>query len=101
MRRPSQSMFGLWVCATFRVSALLFAACAGFLPCASAIGQDAYVEFSAKADDFPLVARKHAAQIYVDPKDFTGVVRATSDLQLDIQRVSGRKSPIVGELGQL
>jgi Glycosyl hydrolase family 115/Gylcosyl hydrolase family 115 C-terminal domain len=94
-------MFGLLVCATFRVSALLFAACAGLLPCASAIGQDAYVEFSAKADDFPLVARKHAAQIYVDPKDFTGVVRATSDLQLDIQRVSGRKSPIVGELGQL
>ena len=59
------------------------------------------MEFSAKADDFPLVARKHAAQIYVDPKDFTGVVRATSDLQSDIQRVSGRKSRIVGELGQL
>lgn len=62
---------------------------------------------------FPLVAAGAPAAIYVDAQDWPGVVRAASDLQADLQKVSGanvrltsteppRKGPvvIVGTLGR-
>ena len=42
-----------------------------------------------------LVQNKRATRIYVDKADWAGVLRAASDLQADIQRVSGVKPEFV------
>jgi hypothetical protein len=39
----------------------------------------------------PLVQNGHAAPLFLDRADWTGVLRAASDLQSDIERVSGTK----------
>jgi hypothetical protein len=46
---------------------------------------------SGAADSFPLVRDRKASPICVDKSDYAGVLRAASDLQADIQRVSGFK----------
>jgi hypothetical protein len=46
------------------------------------------VSEQASPDCFSLVQDKHAAPIYLDKSDFPGVLRAASDLQADIERVS-------------
>ena len=38
--------------------------------------------------DFSLVRDKHAAPLFLDGADYAGVLRAASDLQADIERVS-------------
>jgi hypothetical protein len=53
-----------------------------------AIGQPHYVDFSPSAGSFPLVAGGRAASILVDAHDYPGVLRAVSDLQKDITRVT-------------
>jgi hypothetical protein len=42
-------------------------------------------------DSFPLLQNKQVASICVDQSDYAGVLRAASDLQADIERVSGVK----------
>jgi hypothetical protein len=54
-----------------------------------ALGQVQYVEFKSAEDSFPIVEKATAANLYVDTNDFAGVVRAASDLQADINRVTG------------
>ncbi len=54
-----------------------------------AIGQTRYVISARSAGAFPIVQSNTAAAIYVDSGDYPGVARAASDLQADIQRVSG------------
>jgi hypothetical protein len=49
----------------------------------------------ARAASFPLVVGGAAAPIWYDPADFKGVIRAISDLQADVERVTGRK-PLAG-----
>jgi hypothetical protein len=49
------------------------------------------VSESAVSDDFPLVRDRQASPICVDKSDYPGVLRAASDLQADIERVSGVK----------
>ena len=53
-----------------------------------AIGFTRYVEITAGRGSFPLVGPRGAAPIYVDTTDWPGVIRAVSDLQADIQRVT-------------
>ena len=43
---------------------------------------------------FPLVADENASFVMVDEDDWAGVVRAVGDLQLDVERVTGKK-PVV------
>jgi hypothetical protein len=52
------------------------------------IGEERYVDSSYHQGDFRLVDRGAAAPIYVDSKDYAGVVRAADDLQKDIERVT-------------
>jgi Glycosyl hydrolase family 115/Gylcosyl hydrolase family 115 C-terminal domain len=52
------------------------------------IGEERYVDGSYHTGDFRLVDRGTAAPIYVDSKDYVGVVRAVGDLQKDIERVT-------------
>lgn len=53
-----------------------------------AIGRSRYIELTAGRGSFPLVGPRGAAPIYVDAADWPGVIRAASDLQADIQRVT-------------
>ena len=69
----------------------------GMLPrLAFAIGQTPYVEGTARAGSFPLVQTGETASLLVDSaSDWAGVVRATRDLQADINRVTGLTPPLV------
>ncbi|HEX7559158.1 MAG TPA: hypothetical protein VF386_08160, partial [Usitatibacter sp.] len=80
---------------------------------AHALGQKAFVLHEAAAGAVALVHEGRAAAVHVDANDDPGVIRAASDLQADIERVStvrpalvkgdspaGRDVVIVGTLGQ-
>jgi hypothetical protein len=62
------------------------------------IGQDRYVDLAHHAGDFSIVERKAVATLYVDSADFPGVIRAVSDLQADIERVTNRTAAIAHDL---
>jgi hypothetical protein len=85
----------------FRFAALAFAAFCGFIPAADAIGQDSYIQASRAAGDFALVESQKAAPIYVDSADYSGVLRATGDLEADIQRVTGCQATLIRDPAQL
>ncbi|HUC84635.1 MAG TPA: glycosyl hydrolase 115 family protein, partial [Candidatus Acidoferrales bacterium] len=68
--------FPLWLWLALPVAAL-------------AIGQEQYVETTAGENSFPIVSRGAAARLYVDAKDWPGVLRAAGDLRTDIARVTG------------
>ena len=75
---------------------ILAAACLVALPSvAAAIGQEKYVETRYHPSDFKLIERKSAAPIYVDANDYPGVVRAVSDLQADLRRVTNCAPQII------
>jgi Glycosyl hydrolase family 115/Gylcosyl hydrolase family 115 C-terminal domain len=63
---------------------------------AGAIGRERYVELSRSRGSFAVANPRGLAQIYVDPNDYWGVVRAAHDLQTDISRVTGR-TPTVAD----
>jgi len=74
---------------------LLFSLCLLAIPNSGwAIGQDKYVENAASPGSFPLVNGNDAAPLYVEASDWPGVVRAATDLQADINRVTG-KTPAI------
>jgi hypothetical protein len=52
------------------------------------IGEERYVDSAYRKGDFRIVDRNLAAAIFVDTKDYAGVVRAASDLQKDIEHVT-------------
>src|SRR5688572_19251193 len=60
-----------------------------------AIGRTRYVETTASRGSFPLVGPRGAAPIFVDAGDWPGAIRAVSDLQADIQRVTTLAPPIL------
>jgi hypothetical protein len=68
-----------------------------FVPNCFAIGQPRYVETTPQPNDFAIVQGKTAANIYVDPDDYPGVVRAVNDLQADIGRVTNCTAAIVND----
>jgi Glycosyl hydrolase family 115/Gylcosyl hydrolase family 115 C-terminal domain len=61
------------------------------------LGEERYVETTDKAGNFVIVHEKHAVILYVDANDYLGVVRAVTDLQADIRRVTGCTPAIVHE----
>jgi hypothetical protein len=60
-----------------------------------ALGQVSYITTAPAAGAFPIVANRSAAPIFVDPADYPGVARAASDLNADIQRVTGMSSAVL------
>ena len=56
---------------------------------AYAIGQASYVEHASRPGSFPLAQAETCATLYVDSRDYPGVVRAAADLQADVARVTG------------
>ncbi len=65
-----------------------------FSPASLALGQAHYVETTPHAGSFTIAERATVAGIYVDAHDYGGVVRATTDLQADVGRVTG-STPMV------
>jgi hypothetical protein len=64
----------------------------------AALGQPPYVTASPGHGSFPLVTNARAATLIVDSADWPGVVRAVSDLQADVRRVTGVTPSIAGAL---
>jgi len=77
------------------------------------IGEERYVDSAYHPGDFKIVAQNTATALFVDSKDHAGVVRAVSDLQKDIERVTnctasithdeksfGANAIIIGTLGK-
>ncbi len=63
--------------------------------------QACYVETSPSPGSFCLVQKGELAALYVDARDYVGVVRAVKDLQADIQRVTDQTAQVVHETGAL
>ena len=86
-----------------RVSALILVAVAVStlaMQRARALGQQQYVQFSAARGGFTIVNANTTATIYVDAKDWPGVLRAANDLSHDIKDITG-KTPRVISGGKL
>jgi hypothetical protein len=62
---------------------------------AFALGDAAYVDTRFKRGSFILVGEKSQAQIYVDSNDYPGVVKATKDLQGDVEKVTGEQLALI------
>src|SRR6266567_2521737 len=65
------------------------------------IGEDRYVDSAYHPGDRSIVTRNVAATLLVDSADFPGVVRATSDLQADIERVTNHTAAIAHDENNL
>jgi hypothetical protein len=81
-----------------RVAALVFFAVGVstlVLPRARALGQQQYVQFSATPGGFTIVNANTTATIYVDAKDWPGVLRAANDLSHDIRDITGKTPQVV------
>ena len=59
-----------------------------------ALGEKSYLTVTARSGDLKLVDTQTAVTLYVDEKDFPGVIRATKNLQIDIEKVTTQKPNI-------
>ena len=64
------------------------------------INPTSYVAFQAKGRSFCVASKSKVTPILVSKDDNKGVIRATSDLQSDVERVTGRKPQLLNELSQ-
>ena len=81
-----------------RVAAFVLFAVVALIPAAQragALGQAQYVQFSAAPGSFTIVNANTTATIYVDPKDWPGVLRAANDLSNDIKDVTGKTPKVI------
>jgi hypothetical protein len=62
---------------------------------AFALGQEKYVEAERSPNAFTIAQGESLASIYVDEKDYAGVVRAAGDLRADLDRVTGHTPAII------
>jgi len=53
------------------------------------LGQTRYIETTAQPGSFAIAGRSACTSLYVDPRDHIGVIRAVTDLQSDIEKVTG------------
>ena len=62
---------------------------------ALALEGPSYVRHTTTEGSLKLVSTDHLSNLYVDPQDDPGVIRAVRDLRADIQRVAGQQPQIV------
>ncbi|MET0466640.1 MAG: glycosyl hydrolase 115 family protein [Chitinophagaceae bacterium] len=58
----------------------------------------AYVQYQSSSSSFCIVNKGKAAQIYVDPEDWPGVIRAAADLGDDVKKVSGTSAEMIRDV---
>jgi hypothetical protein len=66
-----------------------------------ALGQPSYVQTEKHEGNFVVAEPGRATALYVDADDFAGVTRAASDLQTDIQRVTGLTPTLLHDVDQI
>src|SRR3954469_22686996 len=66
-----------------------------------ALGEKSYLSSSAKSGDVILVDAKSTATLYVDEKDFPGVIRAAKNLQSDIEKVTAKKPSLTQDVDSI
>ncbi|OIR05272.1 hypothetical protein GALL_125840 [mine drainage metagenome] len=66
---------------------------------AQALGEPSFVSHTPVPDGFALAGPSTEAPLLVDPADWPGVVRATHDLQADVERVTGRRPALQERAG--
>jgi hypothetical protein len=66
-----------------------------------ALGQPSYVQTEKHAGNFVVAEPGRATALYVDADDFAGVTRAATDLQMDIQRVTGLRPTLLHDVNQI
>ncbi|MEA5403276.1 glycosyl hydrolase 115 family protein [Arcicella sp. DC2W] len=64
------------------------------------INPNSYVAFQSKEKSFCVATKSKMASILVSKEDEQAVIRATNDLQSDVERVTGRKPNILNELSK-
>lgn len=57
-----------------------------------------YIQHKAGNNAFKLAENSKTAQIFVDPSDWKGVLRAANDLGDDVRKVTGSASPVVQDI---
>ena len=62
-----------------------------------ALGQEQYILFSPSPGSFTIVNANTTTTIYVDPKDWPGVLRAANDLSHDIKDITGKTPNVVSD----
>jgi hypothetical protein len=66
-----------------------------------AIGQQRYISTTHEPGSFSIAHAGRTAAVYVDSQDWPGVIRAASDLQADIERVTAAKPTLWNETNAL
>lgn len=64
------------------------------------INPNHYIVFQSKEKAFCLASKSKIAPILISKEDDQAVIRATNDLQMDVERVTGRKNNIINELSK-
>jgi hypothetical protein len=77
------------------VATIVYAASALAPRAAWALGQEQYVQFAQAPGSFTVVNGTTTAAIYVDAKDWPGVLRAAKDLSSDITAITGKTPKVV------
>jgi len=80
----------------FLLTLLLFSSASTF-----ALGERSYLLSKYKNGSVAVVGEREIATLYVDTKDFSGVQKAVGNLQLDIERVTGKKPKLVHQADDL
>lgn len=61
---------------------------------------ETYVSFKAEKNSFCIVSKKQISPILISKDDFKGVIKVAHDLQLDIERVTDKKTEILENFSQ-
>src|SRR5580698_757661 len=81
-----------------RIAVFVVFAVADLIPASQrawALGQEQYVQFSAAPGSFTIASANTTATIYVDPKDWPGVLRAANDLSNDVKDITGKTPKVI------
>lgn len=79
----------------------IFSLCLVLIPLVGfSVKPDSYMVFKSTKNSFCIASKKNLTPILVSDEDHKGVIRIANDLQLDIERVTGRKPNILHDLTQ-
>lgn len=79
----------------------IFSLCLVLIPLVGfSVKPDSYIVFKSTKNSFCIASKKNLTPILVSDEDHKGVIKVANDLQLDVERVTGRKPNILHDLTQ-